>query len=346
MGLIQGISRGVAHRTAYARASRRAGRIAAGDRPIVAGPWLSEVGVELLFWIPFLNWFRTVHGIERGRMVAISRGGAEPWYRDIASRYVDVFDHFEVEETKRWTDERLRAANSQKQTEIVEADHRILEAARETIGTDDFELLHPSLMHGMFRTFWNWRTGQNRLSTVLSRTSFDRLPPPPPLDGMPSSYVAVKAYFNNCFPDDEANRLFLRRTLDRLRDRSEVVLLSTGLELDDHADFASGAGVHTLADRMTPRNNLEIQTRAIAGADALFATLGGFSYLAAFLNVPSFSFSSDDEQFVLSHRDLMLRASLQLARRGARAPFAAFPAASEGVLQTIGASSRSGAEER
>lgn len=343
LNLLQGVGRGAAYRTAHARASRTAGRLAAGDRPIVVGPWLSEVGIELLFWIPFLNWFCREHGVARERVIAISRGGAEPWYRNIADRYVDVFDHFDVAETREWTQQRLRATNSQKQTEVGEADKRILRAARDGIGTDDYGLLHPSLMHQMFRTFWNWRAGENRLSTVLSRTSFEPLPPPEPLQGLPSSYVAVKAYFNNCFPDDESNRAFLRRTLGWLGRRSEVVLLATGMELDDHADFAASVGVHTLADRLTPRNNLELQTRAIAGSDALFGTLGGFSYLAAFLDVPSFSFSSDDERFVTTHRDLMLRASQQLARLGARAPFTAFPVDAEGILEGLGAKSRGGA---
>ena len=138
--LARGVGRGVAYRTAHTRASRQAARIAAGDRPIVVGPWLSEVGVELLFWIPFLNWFRAEHGVDRQRVIAISRGGAEPWYRAIAGRYVDVFDHFEVDETKRWTEQRLNATNTQKQTEVSEADRRILSAAREAIGTDDYEL--------------------------------------------------------------------------------------------------------------------------------------------------------------------------------------------------------------
>ncbi len=26
------------------------------DRPIIVGPWLSETGFELLYWIPFLAW--------------------------------------------------------------------------------------------------------------------------------------------------------------------------------------------------------------------------------------------------------------------------------------------------
>lgn len=314
--------------------------MASGDRPIVFGPWLSEVGVELLFWIPFLNWFSREHGVRRERVIAISRGGAAPWYEHIASRYVDVFDHFDVGETREWTEQRLRATNTQKQTAVEQADKRILQAAQEVIGTEDYELLHPSLMHEMFRTFWNWRTGQNRLATVLSRTSFEPLPTPAPIEGLPRSYVAVKAYFNNCMPDVAANREFLRRTLEWLGERSEVVLLATGLELDDHADFAARTGVHTLADHMTPRNNLELQTRAIAGADALFATLGGFSYLSAFLNVPSFSFYSDDRHFVTTHRDLMLRAGQQLDQRGANAPFTAFGVGAADVLDRIAAKPR------
>ena len=32
-------------------------RAARGSAPIVVGPWLSEVGYEVLYWIPFLRWF-------------------------------------------------------------------------------------------------------------------------------------------------------------------------------------------------------------------------------------------------------------------------------------------------
>ncbi len=33
-------------------------RIASSRQPIVIGPWTGEVGFELLYWIPFLEWVR------------------------------------------------------------------------------------------------------------------------------------------------------------------------------------------------------------------------------------------------------------------------------------------------
>ena len=96
-----------------------------------------------------------------------------------------------------------------------------------------------------------------------------------------------------------------------------VVLLSTGIDLDDHRDFTrppTSGRVLTLEHLMTPRNNLELQTRAIAGAQALVSTYGGFSYLGPFLGVPSFAFYSE-ENFVPAHLDVMRRAVADLRDR-------------------------------
>ncbi len=35
---------------------RELAAIAAGTRPIAVGPWLGEVGFELLYWVPFVRW--------------------------------------------------------------------------------------------------------------------------------------------------------------------------------------------------------------------------------------------------------------------------------------------------
>ena len=60
--------------------------------PIVAGPWLGEVGFELLYWVPFLRWFAERFDVDPDRLIVMSRGGTASWYRPFASRYVDVFD--------------------------------------------------------------------------------------------------------------------------------------------------------------------------------------------------------------------------------------------------------------
>src|SRR5438067_5828333 len=35
---------------------RDVARVVSGSAPIVVGPWLSEVGYEVLYWIPFVRW--------------------------------------------------------------------------------------------------------------------------------------------------------------------------------------------------------------------------------------------------------------------------------------------------
>src|SRR5688572_32227402 len=72
---------------------RELAAIARGRGPIIAGPWLSEVGFEALYWIPFLRWFEDRYRVDPGRVIALSRGGVADWYRDVAERYVEIFDH-------------------------------------------------------------------------------------------------------------------------------------------------------------------------------------------------------------------------------------------------------------
>jgi hypothetical protein len=58
---------------------------------------------------------------------------------------------------------------------------------------------------------------------------------------------------------------------------------------------------------MSPQDNLAVQTRLIAGARALFATYGGFSYLGPFYGVTSYSFYSHGN-YNPAHLDVMARA--------------------------------------
>ena len=60
------------------------------DRPVVLGPWVGDVGAELLYWIPFLAWARHTGAIDPDRLVVVSRGGTASWYRHLTSRYVDL----------------------------------------------------------------------------------------------------------------------------------------------------------------------------------------------------------------------------------------------------------------
>ncbi len=45
--------------------------ILAGDGPVVVGPWLSELGFELLYWIPFVTAIRRRRDIDPKRLVVL-----------------------------------------------------------------------------------------------------------------------------------------------------------------------------------------------------------------------------------------------------------------------------------
>jgi hypothetical protein len=82
-----------------------------------------------------------------------------------------------------------------------------------------------------------------------------------------------------------------------------VVVLNTGLQLDDHRDSASSnaARLYTIDHLVEPSNNLAIQTQVIAGARAFVGTYGGLSYLPPFLGVNSIAFYSDPTEVAPHH---------------------------------------------
>ena len=69
--------------------------LAASSRPILIGPWRSEVGFELLYWIPFLNAFRERFKIPADRLIAIGRGGSSAWYQ--TAGHADLYEHLPIE---------------------------------------------------------------------------------------------------------------------------------------------------------------------------------------------------------------------------------------------------------
>ena len=143
-------------------------------------------------------------------------------------------------------------------------------------------------------------------------TRYQRIAAPviPALAGrLPASYVAVRFYFSSCFPDTAENRAFVEATVRGLAATTDVVLLNTGIRVDDHQDYAPGrqSRIHTVDDLMTPERNLDVQTAVIAGARAFVGTYGGYSYLAPLCGVPALAFYSVREAFYANHRELAER---------------------------------------
>ena len=137
------------------------------------------------------------------------------------------------------------------------------------------------------------------------------------LDGMlPDKFVAVRFYFNDCFPESEANRRFIRRLLTRLTQASDVVMLNSGLNLDDHVDWmpADRHRIHTIDRFMTPQNNLHVQSAVISRATGFVGTYGGLAYLPPFYGVNSIAFFSRTPDVAVQHLELAQRAWTRMKR--------------------------------
>jgi hypothetical protein len=280
--------------------------MAARGAPIVAGPWLGEVGFELLYWVPFLRWCADRLEVNPEQFIVMSRGGTASWYRPFASRYVDVFDQVSAETFRDQHDARVRELGEQKQNRVTTFDRDLVEAAMRHAHVVDWSLLHPSRMFELLNPYW-W--GHQSSDWVHAHVRYAKLPEPPPsgISGMPSRYVAVKFYFNDCFPASAQNRAFVRDVLRTLAARGPVVALSTGLNLDDHGGVrVDECGVRHLPEGIDLAQNLQVQSAVVAGADAFVGTYGGFSYMAPFYGVTSMAFYSNPDGFSQKH--------LQMAR--------------------------------
>ena len=278
-------------------------QVARGRDPIVVGPWLSEVGYEALYWIPFLRWFKDRYRIDDERLVAISRGGAAAWYADVTPRYVEILDQmapaaFAARNDARRADDE---SGGQKHFGLGALDDELLDGVRRRIGADRVQVCHPSLMYRLFRQFW---FGNRALDVVTTHTRHARVRPGmlADLSALPRGFTAVKFYTGAAIPDTAANRAMLRDIVVRLAGEAPVVLLDTGLALDEHEDYPFGGipNVTSLRGLLTPQNNLGVQTQVIAAAAQYVGTCGSLAWLAPLLGVPTVAVYAED-RFLLSH---------------------------------------------
>src|SRR5262249_55933679 len=129
-------------------------RLSKTSGPLLVGPWLSEVGFELLYWVPFLRWAVDEFKLDPARLIAVSRGGVASWYQGIANDYCDLFDLYTVDEYRESNEARWRERGNQKQYDVGTIDKEIAERVAERRGVKLAGIVHPYLMYRLLRFYW------------------------------------------------------------------------------------------------------------------------------------------------------------------------------------------------
>ena len=280
---------------------REIAALAATTRPIVVGPWLAEVGYEVLYWIPFLRWFQDAFGIPPDRLIVVSRGGMEAMYRDFAAGYVDIFDLT--------TPQQLAARNAQrrsegegggqKQSATSILDEELVAAVRSTRGLGEVAVCHPSLMFRLFRNVWHgnlpfdllWRRTRYVATGRIGRS--ERTGPTP---GIPDDFIAAKIYAGPALSTHEKTRDAVRAVVGQAATIAPVVLLEADLGIDEHRDFDLDGIPNVISARslMSPRTNLDVQLALIARARFFLSACGGLAWQAPFMGVPTVAIYDSD----------------------------------------------------
>ena len=290
--------------------------LAQGTAPIIVGPWLAEVGYEVLYWIPFLRWFQDAHGISSDRFVVVSRGGMESAYGGIAGRYVDLFD---LTTPKEFADRNLaRRATAegggQKQSASSTFDDELLAAVRSRLDLRDARVCHPSLMFKLFREVWH---GNLPMDLLWRRTRYQALHLPPASFrlSVPNEFIAVKLYSGPALSMTDQTRASLRHLVAGVAAATPVVLLDVDFGIDEHRDLQLDdlPGVTSARSLMDARTNLAVQLSLIARSQYFLSACGGLAWLAPFLGVPTVAVY-DTDHLLAPH---LLVARQAAARTGA-----------------------------
>ena len=288
------------------QAIREVERIAANGRPIVVGPWTGDAGMELLYWIPFLRWLVTVGGVRPRQVLAISCGGADPWYADVSGGYVDLYDGHAISVVRRWSRER-RDEGDLVGSRRHPLDEDVLRRARTLVGNREVDWLHPSLLTRLFAPRWEF----GEAATVVAANSVQR-PLPPDLDThaltLPPDYAAVRVVFGPAFPDTPENRTTMEWAIRALAEQTPVVLLRAQEEPLGHQPYVPPPGLPVLdiVEHLTPRHALAIQSRVVRGAGAFLSTYCGLAFVGPYVGTPTVAVYSR-AAFNVAHLDAIDR---------------------------------------
>lgn len=253
------------------------------DEPLVVGPFLGEVGYELLYWRPWV--LRTLREarVDPARVTVIGRGGSGTWYAGVAGTTVDAFELMAPEEILPRVEERIARLGHRKQLDVDRLDRELQRRAAPNARPVD-----------PLQMFWSrrfaWEGVQTPAEAAASVDSDLLSPGALPHDvaaRLPERFIAMKIYFNECVPDTPAAREAYAEAARVAASFAPVVLLQAGFEVDDHEDAAAPVEVLRVDDLFEPATNLAVQTAVVARAAALVSTYGGFSYIGAFVGVPT-----------------------------------------------------------
>lgn len=285
--------------------------MAKSTRPILVGPWTSEMGFEVLYWLPFLEQLTHTYQIDPARLYTVTRGGAGAWYG--AGHSIELFDYAPPADLRLSTLNAQRTQASVKQFGITIWERKLLDLIAERVGLRRYHVLHPSLVYRALDSYWGPQT--MGFAQAMKHLRFTELPSPPvPLGlSLPDQYVVVRWYQRATWPLSEALLDWTHQMVTAIAERMPVIVLRSSAYLDDHVDFPAPSGPNIRVIHVEPwRDNLAVQSAILKRASAFIGTWGGLAQLAVRLGIPTAAFYDRWHSCSYAHKVLTEWLGLQM----------------------------------
>ena len=297
------------HRLLTARLRLFARYIGASKRPVLIGPWRSELGFESLYWLPFLAALRKQYHWDRARLVAMGRGGTAALY-DTAGR-AELYEHVSIDLVRLRTLQAQQRQASTKQFAIEDWERHASGLAAASLGISKPILFHPSWMYQLLAPAWRDQMPMETLAHWLAPTAIPELPLPEGLV-LPERFIAVRLYARATFTPHEPTMLYLKRRLAALAVKQPLVFLCTDERYDDHADLLRpyGPNMVDVSKWLTTRTNLAVQLAVLQRARLFVGTYGGLAQTAMRFGVPTVALYTQWGGTAFCHLDVSHRLAL------------------------------------
>ena len=277
-------------------------QIAHADK-VVIGPWFSELGHEILYWIPFANQLLFNAGKSKNAVGTISRSGADILYRSFSNTNVNALEYYSRNDWHEMINGLWLELGGQKQSSFSFEDHDVMSRVQNknpffcNLEGEKIFWLHPSTMFSMFRPFWRNDFSIGTISWLLSWPDyrFSKSHEGP-------TEVGMKFYGRPSFPCNASNQDFVSKVLQDYSGRNVRIIGDSSYE-DDHPMFdLSSARPESLVQIGDYRTNLVPQIEVCGKSATFLSTYGGLNYVPLLFGNKSIGVFSNVEKLLPSHQ--------------------------------------------
>lgn len=274
---------------------------------VLFGPWTSEIGFELLYWIPYL---KKNFKLENKKIIIISRGGVENWYKfSNYYKYFNLLDLVSSSEIKNHFDIK-KSIGGQKQFFFEDFDKKIIQKVKEKLKINSIEVIHPKEMYNFFKPYWSGLYSYGFRTIVEKEMKFNELDK---IDLKVKNFVACKIYSSSILNIDQNKEIYSQKIkiiLNEILKKFNIIFLN--FETDDDHQVINFDGLNTnenkffffkdLVKNLDIQNNLKIQSTIVSQSEFFLGTYGGFAYLPAYYNKHSVGLWNDNSKLIYRHQ--------------------------------------------